>query len=437
MSEGGQAAGSAPRRTFVGFGFGAIQAGLFLYEAQRSGAFSRLVVAEVMPDVVESLRAADGYFTLNVAHADRIEQVRVGPVEAYDPNRDADREALIEAIGEAEEMATAVPSVAFYTSDRPGSIHNLLAQGIMRKAGSRGPRAVIYAAENHNHAAELLSEAVMSALPKDDAASALEQAFFANTVIGKMSGVVGAESGNATITPDSTRVYLVEAFNTILSSQMHFSDGAPYERGITVFVEKPDLLPFEEAKLYGHKSLHALAAYLGGLSGCTLMSQLGRVPGLLDFTRAAAIEEPGIALCRKYDGVDSLFTPSGFTAYVDDLIERMTNPFLQDAIERVARDPLRKLAWHDRLIGAMRIALNAQIEPRRFAIGAAAAMRWLNPQQVEFPRGLLPQLWQRPESDAGEVMRLEGLIEEGWTFVGDWIAAGYPDIEVAFPSREV
>ena len=32
--------------TFVGFGFGAIQAGLFLYEAYRSGNFGRLVVAE-------------------------------------------------------------------------------------------------------------------------------------------------------------------------------------------------------------------------------------------------------------------------------------------------------------------------------------------------------------------------------------------------------
>jgi len=37
-------------KTFVGFGFGAIQAGLFLYEAYQSGNFGRLVVAEVLPD---------------------------------------------------------------------------------------------------------------------------------------------------------------------------------------------------------------------------------------------------------------------------------------------------------------------------------------------------------------------------------------------------
>ena len=39
-------------RTYVGFGFGAIQSGLFLYEAYRSGKFQRLVVAEVIPEVV-------------------------------------------------------------------------------------------------------------------------------------------------------------------------------------------------------------------------------------------------------------------------------------------------------------------------------------------------------------------------------------------------
>ena len=41
-------------KTFVGFGFGAIQGGLFLYEAFRSGQFRRLVVAEVVPEVVAS-----------------------------------------------------------------------------------------------------------------------------------------------------------------------------------------------------------------------------------------------------------------------------------------------------------------------------------------------------------------------------------------------
>ena len=73
--------------TFVGFGFGAIQAGLFLYEAFESGHFRRLVVAEVVPSVVEQTRDGNGTYSVNIAHADRIETVQVGPLEILDPNQ--------------------------------------------------------------------------------------------------------------------------------------------------------------------------------------------------------------------------------------------------------------------------------------------------------------------------------------------------------------
>ena len=62
-------------RTFVGFGFGAIQAGLFLYEAFRSGNFRRLMVAEVMPKAVMALRQSAGQYAVNVAYYDRVEAV--------------------------------------------------------------------------------------------------------------------------------------------------------------------------------------------------------------------------------------------------------------------------------------------------------------------------------------------------------------------------
>src|ERR1039458_10563316 len=54
-------------KTFVGFGFGAIQGGLFLYEAFRSGKFGRLVVAEVVPEVVAGVRREQGRFRINIA----------------------------------------------------------------------------------------------------------------------------------------------------------------------------------------------------------------------------------------------------------------------------------------------------------------------------------------------------------------------------------
>src|SRR4029079_2084128 len=48
--------------TFVGFGFGPIQAGLFCYEALQSGAFRHVVVAEIAPEKIAELRAAGGFY---------------------------------------------------------------------------------------------------------------------------------------------------------------------------------------------------------------------------------------------------------------------------------------------------------------------------------------------------------------------------------------
>ena len=303
-------------RTFVGFGFGAIQAGLFLYEAFRSGGFARLVVGEVASDAVDALRQDAGCYAVNVAHHDRVEAARVGPVQIENPAAPQDIARLVQAVAEAEEISTAVPSVRFYTGSAPGSIHGILAEGLRKKAAAGGPRAVVYAAENHNHAAEILEAAVFDEIPAPEKTSVHGQVCFLNTVIGKMSGVV-LDAGEiqsrrlATVTPGSTRAFLVEAFNRILISQVSFPKvlGEPrFQRGITAFVEKEDLLPFEEAKLYGHNATHALAAYLCALRRLPRIADLRETPELLKFIRAAFLEESGEALIRRHAGKDRLFT---------------------------------------------------------------------------------------------------------------------------------
>ena len=54
------------KRTFVGFGFGPIQAGLFILEAVRSENFGRIVVGEVLPELVQAIRENGGRFAINV-----------------------------------------------------------------------------------------------------------------------------------------------------------------------------------------------------------------------------------------------------------------------------------------------------------------------------------------------------------------------------------
>jgi mannitol-1-phosphate 5-dehydrogenase len=429
-------------RTYVGFGFGAIQAGLFLYEAFGAGAFRRLVVAEVLPEVVAAVRRAGGMYYVNIAHLDRVEHAPVGPVAVEDPAAESDRRRLVEAIAGAEELGTAVPSVKFYISDAPGSLHRILAEGLRRKAAAGGPRAVVYAAENHNHAAEILEAAVLDEVPAGERDGVHARVRFLNTVIGKMSGVVTDPAevqaqGLTPIAPGLARAFLVEAFNRILISQIQFEETGeepPFRRGMRAFEEKPDLLPFEEAKLYGHNATHALAAYIGAVRGIQRIADLPGVAGILPFLRAAFIEESGAALIGKHAGVDPLFTPDGYRAYADDLLARMTNPYLQDTAERVGRDPQRKLGWDDRLIGTLRVALRQGVAPRRYALGAAAALAVLDGSVLDAQddsslAGRLTPLWAGASPDPREQESVLALVEEGRRRLIRWREADWPELE--------
>ena len=430
-------------RTYVGLGFGAIQAGLFLYEAFRSCNFGRLVVAEVLPDVVLGLREAGGTYALNIAHPERVESVPVGPIEIYDPALAPDREGLVDAMTSAQEIGTAIPSVTLYQTTGPGSIHRLLAESLRRKAAGQGPAAVVYTAENHNHAAEILEDAVLDDVPRPEQNAVRARVQFLNTVIGKMSGVISDPEtirahGLLTITAKDRRAFLVEAFNRILISRLEvrtFEGEPPFHRGIEVFEEKKDLLPFEEAKLYGHNATHALAAYVGALAGAQCIADLNAMPGVLAFLRAAFLEESGVALVRKHAGVDSLFTREGYAHYAFDLLARMTNPNLLDTVERVGRDPARKLGWNDRLVGTIRLALEWGLEPRRYAFGAAAALAALDRSVLEHARparALLVPLWRDASPPQSELEMVLDRIDTGLHQLRAWYGSGLEDLEHLF-----
>jgi len=374
-------------RTFVGFGFGAIQAGLFAFEALRSRRFARVVVAEVAPALVRAVRQNDGRFALNVAHRDRIESLELGPIEMLDPQDPDDACRIVDALVEASEAATAVPAVDFYSRGGDASIASFLARAAALRSGAP---LVVYAAENDNHAATKLRSAVLAACDSTTRERVSRSLCCVDTVIGKMSGVI-SEPAEIThrrllpLTPSTPRAVLVESFRNILVTSPRAVCGHDVARGIDVFVEKDELLPFEDAKLYGHNAVHALAGYLAHVAGFQRMDELHQVDGALDFVRDAFLDECGSGLIARHRGIDTLFTPRGFADYVDDLIERMFNPLLGDRVERVTRDPRRKLGWSDRLVGAMRLTLAAGVEPRRLARGAAAALLLLAPASARDP----------------------------------------------------
>lgn len=381
-------------KTFVGFGFGPIQSALFLYEAFRSGHFSRFVIVEVDGGAVQAVREAGGCYAINIARPDHIERATISGIELYNPAVPEDRQQILQAIAESDELATCLPSVAFFDTGGDTSVARTIAAGLAHRTSPLP--TVIYTAENHNHAAELLHEAVAKYCPP----AALQPVQFLNTVIGKMSGVITdpatlARLNLATMTPATAKAVLVEEFNRILVSQITLPG---FSRGIDVFIEKADLLPFEEAKLYGHNAIHALIAFRGARRGLTAMSEAAAHPDIMASARAAFIEESGAALIRKHATLgDLLFTSAGFATYADDLLTRMVRPTLNDLIARVTRDQVRKLGYDDRFFGTMRLALQYGIRPVHLAGGAAAAVlslvdQWdsLGQTAARLPRPALP-----------------------------------------------
>jgi mannitol-1-phosphate 5-dehydrogenase len=330
--------------------------------------------------------------------------------------------------------------VSFYcNSDGPQAISRILAAGLRAKAHQGGPRAVIYTAENHNHAAEILQELVLENIPSPEEQDQIRRtACFVNTVIGKMSGVISnaaeiAELHLTPMTPENRRAFLVEAFNHILISRIHFEEPG-FRRGIETFIEKDDLLPFEEAKLYGHNATHALGAFVGWHLDARRIADLSRISGMMDFLRKAFIDESGAALIHRYQRIDPLFTLPGYTEYADDLLDRMVNPNLADTVERVGRDIERKLGWDDRLVGTMRCALSEGIQPVRFALGAAAALAILDPGNLERPdqiHNIFLPIWgdRMEDPQAGQVLEM---IQTGLSQLRAWKESGNPQPEFLF-----
>ena len=213
----------------------------------------------------------------------------------------------------------------------------------------------------------------------------------------------------ATITPTLPKAILVEEFNRILISRVTLPGAS---RGITAFVEKDDLLPFEEAKLYGHNAVHALIGYLAQLRGLRVMSEAAADPVIMKIARAAFIEESGGALTRRHARLgDPLFTPGGYRAYAEDLLDRMTRATLNDLVARICRDPARKLGYDDRFYGTMRVALEQGIQPVNLAMGAAAALiAHAGPARAGQPlpaADILASLWgSQPSPDADTLVAL-------------------------------
>ena len=134
--------------------------------------------------------------------------------------------------------------------------------------------------------------------------------------------------------------------------------------------------PFDyyvKRKLFVHNMGHAITAYLGDLLGIEYIYEAIDNDEIYIIVKGA-MEESARALSKKY-GVSL----DGIMVHIQDLLVRFTNKGLQDTCGRVGREPARKLAPKDRLIGSATLAYEMGITPAYIAIGAAAGLcRYMN-----------------------------------------------------------
>lgn len=153
-----------------------------------------------------------------------------------------------------------------------------------------------------------------------------------------------------------------------------FKGEIPQIKGMTI-VE--DLMAYIERKLFTLNTGHCITAYLGTLRGIPTIDQAIADEEIYAVV-SAAMKESGDGLIQKHG-----FDPEKHAAYIKKIIGRFKNPYLQDDVTRVGREPLRKLSPTDRLIKPLTTAAGFGLPVDHLITGVGAALRYNNPEDKQ------------------------------------------------------
>ncbi len=353
------------QKIYVGIGGGAIQLGLWAYYASSAG--MRVILCDVDTVRVNQIKKNKNFYFVNIAYFDRIAPVRVGPVEIYDLNLPEERKKVLGFIRVANDIVTAVPDISVYQK----GVSRLLREGLLLR---KNLPVVLYASENQIKSAKILERLVY---PKGTTPPFVQ---FCDTVIARMGGLhcerrLMKKSNLTPIVSGGREAILTEDFDRIIIERERLSGSYSFERGFSRFCQTDNIGFYEERKLFGHNAVHSLLGFVGKLKGYKFMSQYNGDPDFGYIGVDALLKETGAWFKKKYKGTrEETATEDGYRLWAIQLCRRIVSPFLYDPIERIIRDPQRKLGWNDRLIGAIRRALSTGVMPGRYALGVAAAI---------------------------------------------------------------
>jgi mannitol-1-phosphate 5-dehydrogenase len=142
---------------------------------------------------------------------------------------------------------------------------------------------------------------------------------------------------------------------------------APIEPKVNGMDLTRDLDAYVERKIFTLNCGHAIAAYLGSIKHYTTVDQAIQDPRICSIVRGAMVEA-GAALIEKHQ-----FDRAVHAEYIEKVMKRIADPNLADTILRVGRQPLRKLAVTDRLVGPVNLARKYGLPVDNLVQGIAAA----------------------------------------------------------------
>jgi mannitol-1-phosphate 5-dehydrogenase len=106
-----------------------------------------------------------------------------------------------------------------------------------------------------------------------------------------------------------------------------------------------------ERKLFIHNTGHATCAYWALRNGCRFVHEGARDPKIIEEVRLA-IGESGSAVAAEHG-----FPRDTIRAYEENLLGRLPGDAFVDGLDRVCREPLRKIGPQERLIGPINLCV--------------------------------------------------------------------------------
>jgi mannitol-1-phosphate 5-dehydrogenase len=268
-------------------------------------------------------------------------------------------EDVVNAIARADLVTTAVgPNILPIISE-------LITNGLRKRAETKSPLNII-ACENMIGGSAFLKEKVYEKLSDSEKDQFDQQFSFPNAAVDR---IVPNQ-----VNEDKLMVSVEPFFEWVVDRSSMIGE-VPSIEGVT-WVD--DLTPYIERKLFTVNTGHAVAAYTGFQAGMKTIKDAMENPEVFDIVKNT-LQETGSVLVKKYN-----FNSDEHFKYIEKIISRFTNPYINDEIPRVARGPLRKLGRNDRLVNpSIQYLEYLQEEPKYLVKGIAAALKYDYPEDEE------------------------------------------------------